>query len=65
MDTRVDPLDETTHHELVDLLRRSDFTDAALLFARLVRLAYTQGQIDAFAATIQRVVPMYEDRTEQ
>jgi hypothetical protein len=65
MDTRIDPMDETTHHEVVDLMRRGDFTDAVTLFGRLVRLAYLQGQIDAFAATIQRVATNYEDRTEQ
>jgi hypothetical protein len=65
MDARVDPMDETTHHEVVDLMRRGDFTDAVTLFGRLVRLAYLQGQIDAFAATIQRVAINYEDRTEQ
>jgi hypothetical protein len=65
MDARVDPLDETTHHELVDLIRRSDFTDAAALFARLVKLAYTQGQIDAFTTSIQRMTATYEDRTDQ
>jgi hypothetical protein len=64
MDARVDPLDETTHHELVDLMRRGDFTDAVTLFGRLVRLAYMQGQIDAFASTLQRVAS-YEDRSEQ
>jgi hypothetical protein len=65
MDTRVDPLDEATHHELVDLFRRSDFTDAVALFGRLVKLAYTQGQIDAFTTSIQRVAATYEDRSEQ
>jgi hypothetical protein len=65
MDTRVDPLDDTTHHELVDLMRRGDFTDAVTLFARLVKLAYTQGQIDAFTSTLQRVATSYEDRTDQ
>ena len=65
MDTRVDPLDDTTHHELVDLLRRADFTDAVSFFGRLVKLAHSQGMIDAYTSTLQRVATSYEDRTDQ
>ena len=61
MDSRVDPLDEKTHHEVVDLIRQADFTDAVVLFGRLVRLAYLQGQIDAFAGTINRLSPLEDD----
>jgi hypothetical protein len=65
MDAKVDPMDESTHRELVDLFRQSDFTDAVTLFGRLVKLAYLQGQIDAFAATIQRIPTDYEGRSDQ
>jgi hypothetical protein len=61
MDSRIDPLDERTHVELVDLFRQSDFTEAVTLFGRLVKLAYSQGQIDAFASTLNRLNPLEDD----
>jgi hypothetical protein len=61
MDARIDPLDERNHHELVDLFRQWDFTEAVVLFGRLVKLAYAQGQIDAFASTVQRLKQLETD----
>jgi hypothetical protein len=65
MDARVDPLDERTHHDVVDLLRQADFTEAIVLFGRLVKLAYSQGQIDAFASVVRRIPVDYEGRSDQ
>lgn len=61
MDARIDPLDEQTHHEVVDLFRQADFTEAVVLFGRLVRLAYLQGQIDAYGSTMHRLHGSLED----
>jgi hypothetical protein len=61
MDSRVDPLDERTHPEVMDLMRQADFSEAVVLFGRLVKLAYSQGQIDAFASTINRLGPLETD----
>ena len=61
MDSRIDPLDERTHVELVDLFRQSSFTDAVTLFGRLIKLAYSQGQIDAFGSTLQRTEQIADD----
>jgi hypothetical protein len=61
MDSRIDPLDERGHHEVVDLMRQAEFTEAVVLFGRLVKLAYSQGQIDAFASTINRLSPLEAD----
>jgi hypothetical protein len=61
MDSRIDPLDERAHHEVVDLMRQAEFTEAVVLFGRLVKLAYSQGQIDAFASTINRLSPLEAD----
>lgn len=61
MDAKIDPMDETTHVDLMDLIRRSDFSDAVILFGRLIKLAYSQGQIDAFASVVGRVGAIEED----
>lgn len=55
MDAKINPLDETTNVDLMDVMRRGDFSDAVTLFGRLIRLAYSQGQIDAFTSVMQRV----------
>jgi len=55
MDARIDPLDEQSHYKMIDLMRQADFTEAVVLFGRLVRLAYLQGQIDAYGSTMRRL----------
>lgn len=55
MDARIDPMDEAGHPELVDLLRRSSFSEALNLFTRLIKLAHNQGQIDGLVGVVQRV----------
>lgn len=61
MDSRIDPLDEQTHVDVVDLIRQADFTEAVILFGRLVKLAYLQGQIDAFGSTLQKTQHLVDD----
>lgn len=61
MDSRIDPLDEQTHVDVVDLIRQADFTEAVILFGRLVKLAYLQGQIDAFGSTLQKAQHLVDD----